>query len=169
MPEERLTKMNSYDLVPLRNTTKVKLDTEGTPFNIQRGVRQGDPLSPKIFNCVLEEVFRKLPWGRKHGISIDGRKLTNLRFADDVVLFARSRKRLEEMLNELCEESMAVGLKINTSKTKVLTNDAEGQMIVNNANIEFVTQYIYLCQTISFQNSMDKEIDRRIASAWRKF
>ncbi|KAJ4433359.1 hypothetical protein ANN_15618 [Periplaneta americana] len=55
------------------------------------------------------------------------------------------------------------------SKTKVLTNDAEGQMIVNNANIEFVTQYIYLGQTISFQNSMDKEIDRRIASAWRKF
>ena len=71
------------------------------------------------------------------------------------------------MLNELCEESMAVGLKINTSKTKVLTNDAEGQMIVDNANIEFVTQYIYLGQTISFQNSMDKEIDRRIASAWR--
>ncbi|KAJ4435660.1 hypothetical protein ANN_18276 [Periplaneta americana] len=57
----------------------------------------------------------------------------------------------------------------NTSKTKVLTNDAERQMIVNNANIEFVTQYIYLGQTISFQSSIGKDIDRRIASAWRKF
>ncbi|KAJ4438925.1 hypothetical protein ANN_14879 [Periplaneta americana] len=113
---------------------------------------------------LLEEVFRKLPWGRKHGISIDGRKLTNVSFADDVVLFATSRKRLD-----LCEESMAVGLTMNTSKTKLLTNDAEGHMIVNNANIEFVTQYIYLGQTISFQNSMHKEIDRRIASAWKKF
>ncbi|KAJ4441905.1 hypothetical protein ANN_11765 [Periplaneta americana] len=121
----------------------------------------------EFFN--MSRVFRKLPWGRKHGISIDGRKLTNLRFVDDVVLFARSRKRFEVMLNDLCEESMAVGLIMNTSKTEVLTNDVEGQIIVNNANIEFFTPYIYLGQTISFQNSMDKEIDRRIASAWKKF
>ncbi|KAJ4429768.1 hypothetical protein ANN_21972 [Periplaneta americana] len=81
-------------------------------------------------------------------------------------IFRLSRKRLEEILNDLCEECMTVGLTMNT---EVLTNDAEGQMISNNANIEFVTQYIYLDQTISFQNSMDKEIDRRIASAWKKF
>ncbi|KAJ4434896.1 hypothetical protein ANN_23467 [Periplaneta americana] len=106
--------------------------------NIQRVLRQGDPLSAKIFNCVLEEIFRKIQRtigrdaerfvGRKHGIAPT----------------------------------------TNTSKTKVLNNDANGQMIVNNANIEFVTQCIYLDQTISFQNSMDKEIDRRIASAWKK-
>uniref|UniRef100_T1H9S0 Reverse transcriptase domain-containing protein n=1 Tax=Rhodnius prolixus TaxID=13249 RepID=T1H9S0_RHOPR len=38
------------------------MDRSGPTFRLARGVRQGDPLSPNIFNAVLEQVFRGLNW-----------------------------------------------------------------------------------------------------------
>jgi len=37
---------------------KIKMDKKGELFEVKKGVRQGDPLSSMLFNCVLEEVFR---------------------------------------------------------------------------------------------------------------
>ena len=35
-------------------------DRDSRQFEIGRGTKQGDPVSPKIFNAVLEVVFRRL-------------------------------------------------------------------------------------------------------------
>ena len=51
-------------------------------FPIHRGVRQGDPLSPKSFTAVMEDVFKKADISE--GVNVDGENLTNLRFVDDV-------------------------------------------------------------------------------------
>ncbi len=49
----------------------IKLDREGEMFEVQKGVKQGDLLSPHLFNAVLEEVLKKLEWeGRR--IRING-------------------------------------------------------------------------------------------------
>jgi hypothetical protein len=41
---------------------KVKTEIESETFRTKRGVRQGDPISLKLFTCVLEAVFRNLSW-----------------------------------------------------------------------------------------------------------
>ncbi|XP_012545500.1 uncharacterized protein LOC105841574 [Bombyx mori] len=40
----------------------IRLESMGDVFPIERGVRQGDPLSPKLLTAVLEQMFRKLEW-----------------------------------------------------------------------------------------------------------
>jgi len=87
----------------------VRLDKCGPPFPIERGVKQGDPLSPNLFNCILQEVFKNLDWEGK-GIKIHGNHLTNLRFADDIVLLSNSTEELQKMGEELLSECKKAGL-----------------------------------------------------------
>ena len=68
-------------------------EREGDEFKIERRVRQGDPLSRKLFTSLLEDIFQELDWESKYGIKLNGFRLTNLRFADNVVLFAKKRTR----------------------------------------------------------------------------
>ncbi|KIH43812.1 hypothetical protein ANCDUO_26177, partial [Ancylostoma duodenale] len=82
--------------------------------SVEKGVRQGDPVSPNLFAACLESVIR---WSTS-GVLIDGRRLNNLRFADDIVLITSSPDDASEMLRLLDEEGRKAGLNINTTKTK---------------------------------------------------
>lgn len=77
------------------------------------------------------------------------------------------------MLKELIEEGKKAGLFINTEKTKILTKEipeaSKTKIKIGKDDIEIVDNTIYLGQTISFENSTEKEIHRRINLAWRKF
>lgn len=150
------------------NTSRVKLETAGPPIPIKRGVRQGDPLSPRIFIAVLEMIIGKLNWD-KSGICIEGKHISHLRFADDIVLLSENSTELESMLQALQQASREVGLEINLSKTKLMTNAAQNSVSLDNTPVEYVTSYVYLGKQISFQKLNDAEIDRRIIGTWKKF
>ena len=122
---------------------RVVTDVKGRYFNIEKGVKQGDPLSPILFNTALEEVFRKLDWENK-GISINGKKLSNLRFADDIVLFSSDINELEGMLNELNELGKPAGLRINFEKTKILSKNSEHVVRLEGTELEKVEEVVYL-------------------------
>lgn len=148
---------------------QVRTDQEGEIFRIKRGVRQGDPISPKLFNSLLEMCFRKINWSKQAGVNVNGRRLTNLRFADDIALFATSPETLKEMLRDVNERCTEVGLQMNLSKTKIMSNSEPKVIIMNNNTIDYVHEYVYLGQLIAFTNRGDKEVRRRIKLAWRKF
>ena len=90
-------------------STSIRLYHNDIVIPINRGVRQGDPISPKLFTATLEDMFRKLNWENR-GIMVDGELLSHLRFADDIVLFAYDVQSATEMLKELNEASTQVGL-----------------------------------------------------------
>ena len=56
------------------------------------------------------------------GINIDGEKLSNLRFADDVALTTEDVRDMEHQLITVSEESLKIGLKTHKGKTKFMTN-----------------------------------------------
>lgn len=53
---------------------------------------------------------------------LEFKNLTHLRFADDVVIIAKSGEELTGMAEELRKASEEMGLSINFSKTKVMPN-----------------------------------------------
>lgn len=151
------------------STSRVKLETTGPPIKLGRGVRQGDPLSPTIFIAVLEAIFEKLKW-EKFGIHINGRRLSNLRFADDIVLLSESPSQLQVMVNTLHEESRKAGLEINLTKTNIMTNHKEIPIYLEKSPLTYVKAYIYLGKQVSFnQQNNELEIDRRVNMTWKKF
>ena len=56
------------------------------------------------------------------GIKIAGRKIDNLRYADDTTLMAESEEELKSLLMKGEEESEKVGLKLNIQKTKIVAS-----------------------------------------------
>ncbi|KAI8434265.1 hypothetical protein MSG28_012359 [Choristoneura fumiferana] len=151
------------------STSRVKLETTGPPIEIKRGVRQGDPLSPKIFIAVLESIISKLNWSTV-GLNINGERISHLRFADDLVLLSENSGELEYMIDTLQKASRQKGLEMNFSKTKVMTNSTRNQISIDNVPLDYVDSYIYLGKQISFQKqSNDVEIERRIKGTWKKY
>ena len=56
------------------------------------------------------------------GIKIAGRKINNLRYADDTTLMAEGEEELKSLLMKVKEESEKVALKLNIQKTKIMAS-----------------------------------------------
>ena len=62
-------------------------------FNLKRGFRQGDPLSPSLFIIVLELLAISVRNNDQiRGIMVDGNELKLVVFADDMTSFVRDKK-----------------------------------------------------------------------------
>ena len=71
---------------------------------ILKSVKQADQISPKLFTVTIQEVFKNAQLEEK-GINIDGEKLSNLRFADDVALTTEDVRDMVHQLTIVNEES----------------------------------------------------------------
>ena len=107
----------------------VQTDEESNIFDIQKGSKQGDPMSSLLFNTVLQYSLKDeiQLWQKKKGMGIylsdhDRDCLTNLRFADDVILFATSVEQLRKRMYGFKKATEKVGLRIHPDKTKILSN-----------------------------------------------
>lgn len=68
------------------------------------------------------------------------------------------------MIKELNDLRKQAGLNINKDKTKILTKT---KIIIDGQEIKTVTEIIYTGQLVTFKNSTEKEINRRISIAWK--
>jgi len=102
-----------------RRTAVHKTEGETTdPIEIRRGVRRGCILSPILFSLYSEYIVREALNEVEQGISINGTRLNDLRYADDAVVFADAVEDLQILMDKITESSSRYGLDINTSKTK---------------------------------------------------
>ena len=69
--------------------------------------------------AALESIFRR-PTLETRGLKIDGEYLSHFHFADDILICANTPHELQQMLQELADESENQGLKMNKSKTNVM-------------------------------------------------
>jgi len=92
----------------------------GEQFWTARGVRQGCPLSPLLFNILmadLEEKMGKVSWGE---LGWEGEKVYSLLYADDTVLLAKYEGGMKSMVERMEGYVDRKGLEINVGETKIM-------------------------------------------------
>jgi hypothetical protein len=91
----------------------------GGNFWTARGVRQGCPLSPMLFNILLADLeeMRKVKWG---GIRLGKRRVYSLAYADDLVLLAEGEDEMRSLIERLERYMDRKGLEVNAGKTKIM-------------------------------------------------
>ena len=141
--------------------------TPGDWFRTTIGVRQGCILSPTLFNIFLEEIMTEA-LEKHHGtVSIGGRTITKLRFADDIDGLAGDEEELEALAECLDTASRKYGMDINADKTKVMTSNPNGiqnDININDHTLDTVSTFKNLGSIISEEGSKP-EILARTAQA----
>ena len=74
--------------------------------------------------------------------------LSNLTFADDIILFAESEEKLKDMMEDLNNEGKRDGMKLNKKKIKIMCNEVARSrlrtgVVIDGEQLEEVSAYKY--------------------------
>jgi Reverse transcriptase (RNA-dependent DNA polymerase) len=160
-------------------TAKVKLENnEFTDFiSLSSGVLQGDTLAPYLFIIVLDYVLRTALPDESLGIQltrnkgsrsrpIPGSYITDLDFADDIMLTSDNIKNAQSMLSSIEHHAQLVGLNINLKKTEyILVGDFTEsiELSLSSGLIKQVKDFKYLG---SWLMNCEKDFSVRKELAW---
>jgi len=88
--------------------------------------------------------------GFQVGLQIGGRIVTNLRYADDIILLVSSETELKELVDRLDRVSHKYSLLINVDKNKVMaSDDIACRILIQNEQLEQVDTFSYLGSLIT--------------------
>ena len=124
-------------------------------FRYSKGVRQGCPLSPILFNLYVNDLFNIIDQNSTPGVYLkEGNTINALMYADDLVLISRSKEGLQRQIDTVQEYCQTWKLEINIKKTKTMVFNRGNKIIkadfnVDGTKIENVKTFRYLGFTIS--------------------
>jgi hypothetical protein len=103
--------MNAYRHI----TTDIEHLGSTTHVDIRRGVKQGDPLSPYVFNAIMNPLLEQLENLRGYTID-DSHSISSLAFADDIILLADDRDTAQNLLTHTETYLQNLGMEIAPNK-----------------------------------------------------
>jgi hypothetical protein len=137
-------------------------------FPIQNGLKQGDALSPLLYNFALEYTIRKVQENQV-GLKLNGTRQL-LAYAVDVNLLGDNIDTIEKNTVTLIDASKEFGLEINIEKIEYMLLSRHQDAVQNrdieivNRSFENVSQFKYLGTTVTIQNLIQEKIKRRLSS-----
>ena len=95
-------------------------------------------------------------------IKIAGRRINNLRQADDTPLMAESKEELKSLLMKVEVESEKVGLKLNIQKMKIMASSPTTSWEIDGETVETESDFIFRGSKITADGDCSHEIKRRL-------
>jgi hypothetical protein len=132
--------------------SKVKLQVHvgsglTSQFTSNIGVRQGDNLSPALFNLFINDIPNSFNQ-ECDPVRLDSLSINSLLYADDLVILAETASGLKVGLNKMNCYCHKWGLKINAKKTKVIVfnppKKIDEKFTMENIELELVHEVTYL-------------------------
>ena len=119
-------------------------------FNILRGVKQGDSLSPTLFNIFINDLVRELDRNKSDPLTLISTNISCLLFADDLLIMSESKEGLQNSLNSLSTFCDNWQLSLNVTKTNTMiirqnsSKDIASIVSFKNIPITCTTEYKFL-------------------------
>ena len=88
-------------------------------FPIRNGLKQGDALSPMLFNFALEYAIRRVQ-ANQDGLKLNGTRQL-LAYVDDVNILGGSMHTLKENAEALVAATREIGLEVSADKNKYMS------------------------------------------------
>jgi hypothetical protein len=149
----------------------------GSCIPLLRGVKQGDPLSPLLFNMVLDPLIRDL---QRKGFRIGGHEVGALAFADDIVTLADSTEGAQDHVDQVGRYMNKLGMTLNPLKSSsfLITSKRNtwivrdpglsiGETMVPGARPSSVLKYLGVNYTLSKGLEGGALIDKLVQAASR--
>ena len=127
-----------------------------------------------MFNIFLERLVTDALEEHHGTVSIGGRIITNLRFADDIDGLAgeeqkkKKKKKNYSLVNRLDKTSSRYGMKISAEKTNFMTNSIrpiEKKITVGGQELENVNQFKYIGAIVSEEGTKTEVLARAAQTA----
>ena len=138
------------------------------PINVGCGIRQGDSLSPLLFNIIMDEIIGNVRLLK--GYSMGDQEITILCYADDAVLVAENENDLQRLLHRFNCTAKSLNMIISTQKTKCMTTSKvplRCKLEVEGNVIQQEMKFKYLGIEISGYGDVEAEVRERTTKATR--
>lgn len=150
------------------NWTQIQVEGRKTRrLPMQTGIRQGDSLSPILFNLIMDELITEVKKVGK-GYSLGDKELKIICYADDAVLVSEDEDNLQRMLYQFEKTATKYNMEISVAKSKVLTISKEPRrckLAIYNEPVEQVMSFKYLGVNITSSRNLQEEVKAQTTKA----
>jgi hypothetical protein len=118
-----------------RTLNKVQISSKlSDNFETTHGLRQGDALSTLLFNIMLLKAICNIELNT--GGSIFTRTKQYMAYADDVAVIERSLQAVNEVIQQMKEPTLTIGLDINVQKMKYINTSRSRQQDAHTRTVD---------------------------------
>ena len=109
----------------IRSCVKINQNALTELFSCNKGIRQGDGLSPVLFSLFMNDLPQYFKESKSPGVMLGNRTINCLMYADDLLIISPSPEGLQQSLNVIHRHAQQWKLKVNTKKSNIIIQRAK--------------------------------------------
>lgn len=157
-----IEKLNTDNYTYVRTANKLS-----KRIPVKTGIRQGDSLSPVLFNIIMDEIVNEVKQAGR-GYRMGDRGVKIICYADDAVIVSEDEDDLQRLLYKFQQTAQLFNMQISVEKTKSLAISKEPKrckLAIYDRSVEQVMSFKYLGASITSARNLKEEVKAQTTKA----